>query len=105
MAGVRCGAYGIPAALGAADCAAFTAPQTGRASRTFYARMTYVRKGALGNRMDFGASNANASRVPAWAARNRGCPGGHRGLTVTAPRFTVIERAARVDHGGLDKPT
>ena len=100
----RCGACGDPAPHGAARCEACTRLQAGRPSRRIYARKQYARKRARGLCTECGTFSAGASRCPACAARSWARSAEHRGLPVSAPRFTVIERATAVDHGTYDNP-
>ena len=100
----RCGACGDPAPHGAARCGACAKLQAGRPSRRIYARKQYARKRARGLCTDCGAFSAGASRCPACAARSWARSPEHRGLPVSAARFTVIEIDTGVDHGTYDSP-
>ena len=100
----RCGACGGPAPHGAARCEDCASIQAGRPSRKAYARKQYVRNRVRRKCTDCGTFSAGASRCPACAARSWARSGEHRGLPVSQPRFTVIERATGIDHGTHDNP-
>ena len=101
---VRCR---VPVPAGASRCrrcADKEAARTPRARKNAGDRKRYARRRARNLCEKCGAWSGAASACEACARRSRMRSSEHRGLPVTATRYTVIEIATSRDHGTYDNP-
>lgn len=85
-------------------CAAKEVARTPRARKNARDRKRYARRRARNLCEKCGAWSGAASACEACARRSRMRSSEHRGLPVTASRYTVIEIATSRDHGTYDNP-